>query len=94
MHGAIDLSPQKRAIEFLGPQRLAPDFGQRAILHAVSGGLDDNDLGIHPMRGGQRGADHIRLDKRERRTAGAEADRGHLRPMQKARPFDKRGARG
>jgi hypothetical protein len=86
MHRAIDLTRQQCAVEFLGPQCLAADFGERDILHAVARGLDRNDLdriGGPAMRPGQRVAHHIGLDERKRRSARAESElrMGHAGPL-------------
>ena len=79
MHRAIDVAAEQRAVEFLGPQRLAADLGERAVLHLVAGGPDHDDLDRDAVRRDQRVAHHARLDERERRAAGAETDAGHHR---------------
>src|SRR3569623_1519022 len=74
MHRAIDLAGEQGAGELLGPQRLAPDLGQRAVLHGVAGGLDDDDLAGQAVRPGQSVLDHVRLHQRERRAARTDAN--------------------
>ena len=54
--------------------RLAADLGQRAILHLVPSGVDDDDLHVciaPAMRGFQGVSRHVRLGQRKGRTAGA-----------------------
>ena len=79
MHGKVDLARQQRGIEFLGPQRLAADLGQRPVLHAVAAGehRDQFDIAlIQPMRRDQPRARFFGLGQGEGRTAGAEAQDG------------------
>ncbi len=76
MDRKVDCAVEQRAVELLGPQRLAANLGQRAVLHAVAGGLDGDDRhGVFgpPMRGAERGGDHVRLHQSEGRSARAEA---------------------
>ena len=75
MHRAIDLAVDQRPVEFLGPQRLAADVGQRPVLHPVAGGANHDDFDRVPapaMRCAQRTPYQIRLDKGERRTTRTE----------------------
>ena len=44
MDAEIDFAVEQRAVELLGPQRLAADLGQRPVLDLVAGGLDRDDL--------------------------------------------------
>ena len=79
MHRTGDLAVQQRAVELLGPQGLAADLRERAILHPVAGGANrhDRDGFLRPaMRGAQGIAHHMCLEESERRTAGAEAEEG------------------
>ena len=64
MDREVDLTFAQRGVEFLGPQGLAADFGQRAVLYPVAAGEDGQDLDrIHApaMRGDQPVARLMRL---------------------------------
>src|SRR3546814_7503308 len=77
MDRAIDLAVRQHAIEFLGPQGLAADLREWAILHTVPGGLDGHDrdpIRRPAARGRQRVAHPMRLRERQRRGARAEAE--------------------
>ncbi len=53
MDRKVDLARDEPGIEFLGPQRLAADFGKRAILDAISAGGDGDefDRAVGPTMG-------------------------------------------
>ena len=65
---------KQRVFEFLDEQALAAGIGERTVLDAVAGGLQDHDLAGGAGRDQQR-AHHVRLDQRELGAAGAEAER-------------------
>ena len=44
MHGEVDVAGQQRLLDLLGEQALAADLGERPVLDAVAGGLDDAHL--------------------------------------------------
>ena len=76
MHREIDLAGQQRGIELLGPQRLAADFGQRAVLIAVAAGQqwDQHHIAsFQPMRRNQPCARFFGLNQCKGRAASAEA---------------------
>ena len=76
MHTAIDLMGQKGAVQFLGPQGLAAQFGQGTVLNAVAAGRDDDDLDrlSRPAMGGdQGGCRHLGLGQSKRGSARADA---------------------
>ncbi len=75
--GEVDAAVEQGGVEFLGPQRLAADLGQRPILDAVAGGDDDDDLDRDRRRGDERVANHVRLRQRQRRSARPELQRLH-----------------
>ena len=78
MDREIDFAVNQRAIQFLGPQRLAADIGERAILNAIAAGANGHDLDriLGPTMGGTKGGrDHAGLGERKRRTAGAKTKR-------------------
>ncbi len=80
MDAAIHLAVEQRAVELLGPQRLAADLGERTILDSVAGGADRDDLdcgGRPAVRGEQRVTDEMRLDEREWGTPSTEAEGRH-----------------
>ena len=65
----------ERAIEFLRPQRLAAELGERSVLDPVarSGDRDQLDPRFVPAMRGQQGVgDEPRLGQRQRRSAGAD----------------------
>jgi N6-L-threonylcarbamoyladenine synthase len=84
MNCKVDPTVEQRRVEFLGPQRLAADFGKRAVLHAVAGGDDDDDLDRNVV-GHECIADHVRLRQRERRSARPEFERIHRAALCKRR---------
>ena len=76
MDREVDLSGDQPGVEFLGPQGLAADLGERAILDLVAAGGHRNelDLGFGDAVGGdQAGAGLLRLGHGQGRAAGAEA---------------------
>src|SRR5690349_8255741 len=50
VNGQIDVLFQKSFFELLNKDALAANLGKRRLLHAVAGGLDDDDLGFHAGR--------------------------------------------
>ena len=75
MDGDVDALIEQRVLDLAGEQALAADLAQRAVQHAVAGGLDDHDLegvGGQVMRGGQPVARFMRLRERQRRAARAD----------------------
>ncbi len=96
MDREIDLARQQRAIQLLGPERLAADIGQGAILHLVAGGADRDDLdrvGRKAVRRAKRIGDHIGLPESQRRTARAETEGAcHGRRLTLTAPNAKRAA--
>ena len=80
----MDLARQQRGVEFLGPQRLAADFGEWPVLNAVAACQHrdkfDRVCG-ETMRRHQPRADFLGLGQGKRRTSGAEAQDsfGHVR---------------
>ncbi len=44
VHRDVDAPLEQRLLDLLGEQALAADLGERAVLHRVAGGLDDDDL--------------------------------------------------
>ena len=76
MDGSIDPPFMQPFVQFLGPQRLAADLGQRAVLHLVTAGGDGNQFHrvFRPfMRSTQARARFMRLGHGERGAACAEA---------------------
>lgn len=76
--GKVDLAMEQRGVEFLGPQRLAADFGERAVLDAVAAGhlRAQFDRALAPAhRGAQARAGFFGLGHGERRAAGAQTER-------------------
>jgi hypothetical protein len=77
MDGDVDASVEKRVLDLLGEETLAADFREIAVLHAVAGRLDDDDLarllGRTSERGADPGGDVMRLDQSEFRAACADA---------------------
>ena len=76
MHRKIDFARKQLGVECLGPQRLAADFGERAVKDDVAFGRHCNnfDVGIGPaMRGDKRRFGHMRLRQGKRRGTSAEA---------------------
>ena len=77
MDRAVDSPLDQPLVEFARPQRLAADFGERAVLDAVAAGdhRDQFDRRFVPaMRGAQARARLVRLCHGKRRTAGSETD--------------------
>ena len=74
MDREIDFPGDQPGVQFLGPQRLAADLGQRAILDAVAAGghrhQGDGTL-VPAMRGAQPFAGFFGLRHGKRRAAGA-----------------------
>ena len=69
MNRGMGLACQKGEVEFLGPQRLAADIGERAILNAIAAGANRHDFDrvLAPAMGGtKRGRDHAGLGERKR----------------------------
>ena len=63
-------------VQFLGPQHLAADFGQRAILHLVAGGQHGDELDLRflpPVGRAKARARLLGLGHGERGGAGSEA---------------------
>lgn len=60
-------------VELFGPQRLAPDFGERPILDRVARGRDRHDFGFDAAAGAKRIRHQARLGERQRRSACADA---------------------
>src|SRR5690348_7082212 len=84
MDAKIDFALEQRAVELLGPQALAADLGERAVLHLVAGSLDLDDLdpAVRPaLRGLDRRGDLARLGERQRRSASPEAKSLHVAPL-------------
>ena len=84
MDAKIDLAFEQRAVELLGPQRLAADLRERPVLDLVAGGrdLDDLDPAVGPaLRRLDRRSDLARLRQRERRSASPEAKSLHAPPL-------------
>ena len=78
MHRNIGVAGKERSVEFLGPQRLAADIGQRSVLDAVAGGLHHADFdraGGPFMRNFESRGDLRRLGEGERGAASAKDDR-------------------
>ena len=74
MDREIDLSRQQPGVQLLGPQRLAADLGQRAVLHLVAAGGDgdERDVGLGQAVGGHQARPRLLgLGHGERGTAGA-----------------------
>ena len=82
MDAEIDFAGDQRAVELLGPQLLAADIRERAVLHLVAGsheGLDLDEVGRPAVRDLERGCDLVRLRKSQRRAARAK-NRGPVHP--------------
>src|SRR5258708_7881200 len=95
MDAKVDFAFQQRAVELLGPQRLAADLGQRPVLHLIAGGfdLDDLDPAVGPaLRGFDRRGDLARLRQRKRRSASPEAKSLHVLPLVHRGAFRQRAA--
>ncbi len=78
MDGRVDRAVGQPNVEFLGPQGLATDVGQRPIEDAIAAGHDRNqfDRTKRPaMRGAQPRAGFFGLRQRQRRLAGAQPQR-------------------
>ena len=76
--GQIGFPGDQRPVQFLGPERLAPDVRERPVLNPVATGLDGDDfdrVGGPAMGGDQRLRGHARLRQGERRSPGAQAQR-------------------
>ena len=66
---------EQRLLDLLGKQPFAADLRKRAVLDAVSGGRDGDDLELRlgqAMRLGEAPAHLLRLRERQRRSAGAD----------------------
>jgi hypothetical protein len=74
VHREVDLALMQPAVEFLGPQRLAADIGQRALDPVGTGGDgDDGDRRLIPAMGGAKPCTHLmRLRHGQRRSTGAQ----------------------
>jgi hypothetical protein len=77
MHGQIDAAIQQSVLDLLGEQPLAAHLAQRAILDAVTAGLDDDRfekaLG-QAMDRDQPPAHLVGLGQRQRAAARTDAD--------------------
>ena len=76
--GEVDLLRDQRALQLLGPERLAADIGKRPVLDPVAAGLDGDDLDRVrcPAMGSDEGmGGHVRLGQRKRGASGAKAQR-------------------
>ena len=77
MDREIDRAAKQPGIEFLGPQRLAADLGERAILDAITAGDDGNqfDRVLGPaMRPAQPVTGFDGLGHGQRGTTGSETE--------------------
>ena len=71
----IDFAGKQPGIEFLGPQRRAADFGQRAVLNTVTTCGNGNQLDgcfAPPVHSTEPGAGFFGLSKGKRGAAGAQ----------------------
>ena len=96
MDAEIDFALEQRAVELLGPQRLAADLGERPVLDLVAGGRDRDDLdpAVGPaLRGLDRRGDLARLRERQRRSASPEAKSLHAPPLVHCRGIRQRAGR-
>src|SRR5918994_69301 len=81
MHREVDAARQERGLDLLAEQALATEFGERPVDHPIAGRPDRHDLERAErrqlrMRILQRATGQRRLDARQRRAAGADAQSG------------------
>src|SRR5205085_1557108 len=84
MDAEIDFTGEERPVEFLRPQRLSADLGERPVLDLVAGRGDRDDLdpAVGPALSDlDRRCDLARLSKRERRSAGSKLEALHAAPL-------------
>src|SRR4051812_31074051 len=84
MDAEIDFAGEQRAVELLGPQRLAADFRKRPVLDLVAGGCDRDDLdpAVWPaLRGLDCRGDLARLGECQRRSARSKLESLHAPPL-------------
>ena len=77
MHRGVDPAFGQPLVELAGPQRLAADLGQRAVLHLVAAGEHRDQLDrvlVPAVRRAQPRARLFRLRHGQRRAAGAELE--------------------
>src|SRR5262249_52937977 len=86
VNGQIDVFFKESFFELLDKDALAADLGERSLLHGVTGGLDDDDLGFHGGRLEDAFAYVLRLPFGEMAAPGSDSNGLHER----SRPGRKR----